>query len=325
VTDDAFTRVVEGRELRDRDIRAVLETGPDEVGRLAGQAAEIKQRRFGNRLQLCAIINAKSGRCSEDCSFCAQSGHYATEAPVHGFVGPERIGLAAGRAVAGGVARFGIVTSGKMPDRREVAEMAKGIEAVRRAGAVADVSPGILPPEDIALLKAAGLAGYHHNLETSRRFFPEVCSTHGYEEDVQAVRDAVASGLHVCSGGIFGIGETWEDRVELALTLKELGVHSVPVNFLQPIPGTPCGGRPLLEPWEALKIVALLRFLLPDRHIRICGGREAVFGRDKRLLLASGASGLMVGDYLTTRGASLDSDLAELAGAGLVLDRTSGE
>ncbi len=181
-----------------------------------------------------------------------------------------------------------------------------------------DLSPGILDWAQLKTLKDAGLKGYHHNLETSASFFPRMCTTHAYEEDVAAVRAGIEAGLYVCSGGIFGIGETWDDRVELALLLRELGVQSVPINFLHPIPGTPLEYRHTLSPEEALKIVALYRFILPDRALRICGGRLAVFGQErKQELLGSGASGLMVGDYLTTSGGDVESDLREIKHAGL--------
>jgi len=189
---------------------------------------------------------------------------------------------------------------------------------VAALGMQPDLSPGILDRSQLKTLKDAGLKGYHHNLETSASFFPSMCSTHAYEEDVAAVRTGIKAGLYVCSGGIFGIGESWDDRVELALLLKKLGVPSVPINFLHPIPGTPLENRPVLAPEEALRIVALYRFILPDRALRICGGRLTVFGQQrKHELLGSGASGLMVGDYLTTRGSDVESDIIEIQDAGL--------
>ena len=186
-------------------------------------------------------------------------------------------------------------------------------------GLAPDLSPGIHDRPQLKTLKYAGLKGYHHNLETSASFFPSMCTTHAYEEDVKAVRTGIEAGLHVCSGGIFGIGESWDDRVELALLLGELKVHSVPLNFLHPIPGTPLENQPVLSPEEALRIVALFRFLLPDRQIRICGGRPTVFSEARKAeLLQSGASGIMVGDYLTTRGGSVRSDLDDINRAGLI-------
>ena len=190
------------------------------------------------------------------------------------------------------------------------------------AGLLADTSCGILGRDELEALKRAGCSGYHHNLETARSFFPGVCTTHDYEEDVRAVRLARQAGLYVCSGGIFGLGETWAQRAELALTLRELDVQSVPVNFLHPIPGTPLAHRPPLDRVEASKIVALLRFLLPDKHIRICGGRQTVFGPEHPVEpLEAGASGLMIGDYLTTTGLDAARDLECLGRAGWELGR----
>jgi len=202
---------------------------------------------------------------------------------------------------------------------RDLHGFAESVRRVAALGMAPDLSPGILDHSQLKTLKDAGLKGYHHNLETSASYFPRMCTTHTYSEDVGAVQAGIKAGLHVCSGGIFGIGESWDDRVELALLLRKLGVQSVPMNFLHPIPGTPLENRPVLKPEEALKIVALYRFLLPDRGLRMCGGRLTVFGEaGKRELLVSGASGIMVGDYLTTKGGAVRSDLEDINRAGLI-------
>jgi len=192
------------------------------------------------------------------------------------------------------------------------------VAQVRAAGLAADVSVGLLTPERLERLGAAGLSGVHHNLETARSFFPQICTSHAYDEDVTAVRLALAAGLFVCCGGIFGLGESWEQRAELAATLRELGVANVPVNFLVPIPGTRLEHRPVLSPAEALGILALLRLIMPRANLRVCGGRGAVFGAPgshpsgggQRTLFDSGASGLMIGDYLTQKGGPAEADLA---------------
>lgn len=311
-------RAIAGFLPSDAEIRTIVNAGGDQMPGLLAQAHRIRTHFFGNTLSLCAIVNARSGRCSEDCSFCAQSAHHDTQAPEYNMLAPQEIGRAARRAAAHGVTRFGIVSSGKFVGGSEFQGYLAAVRQVVEAGLLADVSPGILTPEQIIALKKAGLYGYHHNLETSAGFFPHVCTTHAYEEDVLAVKTAQESGLYVCSGGIFGLGESWGDRVELALLLRKLGVPSVPINFLTPIPGTPLEGRPLVEPVEALKIIALYRFLLPDRALRICGGRPAVFGDGHQAaLLGSGLSGLMVGDYLTTRGTAMEADLEAMRRAGL--------
>lgn len=282
--------------------------GPD-LAAWAEAADAVRQARVGRVASLCAIISAKSGRCGENCAFCAQSGHYPTESPEHPFLEPERIIAAAAAMRASGVGRFGVVASGKALPEAELAKAADALAGIAALGLAADASFGVLPGEALARLKAAGLAAYHHNLETSRAFYPAICTTRTFEDNLEVLRQCRARGIPVCSGGLFGMGETWADRADLARTLLDAGVFSVPVNFLSPIPGTPLADRPVLAPDEALRIVILLRFLLPDRHIRICGGRPAVFGKTDPLApMTAGASGLMVGDYLTTAGASVAED-----------------
>ncbi|MGE4423996.1 MAG: biotin synthase BioB [Pseudodesulfovibrio sp.] len=297
----------------------LIEQAPERLPELLGHAHRIRAARLGDEVGLCAIVNAKSGTCSEDCAFCAQSGHHAADSPQYPLLSPDEIADAAGRAKASGATRFGIVASGKLVGGSDLDGFEAAIRRVAALGMVPDLSPGILERGQLARLKKAGLRGYHHNLETSATHFPKMCTTHSYQEDVDAVRAGLDAGLYVCSGGIFGIGETWDDRVELALLLRELGVPSVPMNFLTPIPGTPLEGRAPLPPEEALAIVALYRFLLPDRQLRICGGRPTVFGPERQHeLLTAGASGLMVGDYLTTKGGDAHADLEDIRRAGLV-------
>jgi biotin synthase len=320
---DILLRAQEGRIPSDAQLRWLGDPEPDRLPELFDLARTLKTQHFDHTVQFCAIINAKSGRCSEDCAFCAQSARYETGSPEYPLLDRGTI-LAAARVMRdAGARRFSLVTSGKQPSAMELQAIAGLLVPLRDLGLAPDISVGILGRANLDMLREAGLAGLHHNLETSRTFFPSICTTHDYEEDVQAVRDAVAAGLMVCSGGVLGLGESWEDRIELALTLRGLGVHSVPLNFLHPIQGTPLGERPVLDPDEALRIIALFRVLLPDRHIRICGGRETVFGpARKREVYAAGASGIMIGDYLTVKGASMVSDREELSSLDLELDRS---
>jgi len=318
---DEARDVLAGRPLLgarlDAFIQAVAQAGADQASELFEAARRIRLETLGRGVGLCAIVNAKSGRCSENCSFCAQSGHFSTRAPVHEFLEVAEVVRAAEAMRAKGATRFGIVTSGLRPGADDFQRLKECLRAVSALGMRADTSCGVLTRAELEELKQAGLAAYHHNLETARSFFPSVCTTHDYEQDVQAVRDAIAAGLYVCSGGIFGLGESWAQRAELAVTLRELGVPSVPVNFLTPIPGTPMGGRQPMSALEALKTVALLRFLLPDAQLRICGGRDAVFGAADGLApLEAGASGLMIGDYLTTKGVQVDEDVRSLRARG---------
>lgn len=301
--------ILSGSRPSDADLRAVVEAPDEAIPALARAAHRVRTARFGTKVFFCAIVNAKSGNCSENCAFCAQSGHHGTSAPQHPFLPTDKIAAAARAMRAAGASRFGIVTSGLSPDEGDFDKLLAAVGAVRAEGLAADASPGILDAERLARLKAAGLSGYHHNLETSRAFFPQICTTHDWDEDVEAVRLALSAGFMVCCGGLFGLGESWDDRIDLALTLRRLGVRSVPLNFLSPIPGTPLEHRPPLSRGEAMRIIALYRFLLPEAHLRICGGRPRTFAGDREATLTCGADGLMIGDYLTVRGEDAAMDL----------------
>jgi biotin synthase len=318
--DRAVALALEDRALDAAALDAVLAccaAGPDEdARRLLDGARAVRTKHLRDELHLCAIINAKSGACTEDCAFCAQSSRHKTDSPRHPFLEPEDIARAARAMKARGASRFGIVASGLAPTQAEFEKLCRAVALVRAEGLAADVSVGVLTRERLRKLKDAGLSGVHHNLEVARSFFPRICTTHDYEDDVEAVRLALAEGCFVCSGGIFGLGESWAQRAELAQTLRELGVRNVPMNFLVPIAGTRMEGRPVLSAREALLILALYRLMLPSAQLRVCGGRGLVFGpaggEAQRELFASGASGMMVGDYLTIAGTPPEADL-ELA------------
>jgi biotin synthase len=283
-------------------------------------ANRLRRRFQGDVVHLCSIINAKSGACSQNCAFCAQSAHHAAEAPVYPLVDGDQMTAAAANAAKQGADRFGIVTSGESACRNaaEFASICAAAGTIRDNGGIAAcVSIGTLEPSDVERLYAAGLRRIHHNLETSARFFPEICSTHDRATRLATVRAAKAGGMDVCCGGLFGLGETWDDRVDLALELRELDVDAVPLNFLNPVPGTPLGGRPLLEPREALRIIALFRFVLPRKEIKVCGGREVVLRDLQSWMFLAGASGTMIGNYLTTAGRSAADDFRMFADLGL--------
>jgi len=322
--DDLARPLLSGGSLSDAGRQRLLEVLPGAGGAqlapFAPAAAAVRQARVGRAVSLCAIISAKSGRCGENCAFCAQSGHYATHSPEYPFLDPARIVEAAVAMHRAGVARFGVVASGKALPAAELELAATALSGITAAGMAADASLGVLPRDALARLRAAGMAAYHHNLETSRAFYPHICTTRTFDDNLKVLADCRALGIPVCSGGLFGMGESWADRADLAMTLLEAGAFSIPVNFLIPFPGTPLGNRPVLGPDEARRIVILLRFLLPDRHIRICGGRPTVFGqRDALAPMTAGADGLMVGDYLTSAGASLEADKQGLAALGFTL------
>ncbi len=267
----------------------------------------------------CGIINAKSGKCPENCAFCAQSAHHDTDAPIYPFVSEETLMKKAEEAARAGAVRFGIVTSGTALTERDVEPLCRAVERiVKEVGIAVCGSLGMLTPERAQIYREAGMTRYHHNLETAESYFPHICTTHAYEEDKASVRAAKAAGMEVCSGGIIGLGESWEQRVELAFTLKELDVDSIPLNFLNAIAGTRLEVMPRLSPQEALRSIALFRLIHPRKNILIAGGRSHVLQEWQSWLYAAGANGMMIGNYLTTTGASFEADHAMMHTLGVM-------
>jgi len=280
------------------------------TAQLMEMALKTKLAHRGNKFSLCSIINAKSGKCSEDCRFCAQSAHYRTEAPVYPLKSEEEIVKAAGEAKRIGARHFSLVTSGRGLTIKEIPAVASLIEAITaKVGIPVCASLGILDREEFEVLRAAGLTRYHHNLETSREYFPRIASTHTFEERVATIHAAHAAGLEVCAGGIIGLGESEDDRVSLALTLRECRVESFPLNILIPLAGTPLAGTPLLKPLEILRAIALFRLILQDIPIRLAAGRESALGDFLSSAFMAGADGMMIGGYLTQRGRVPEDDL----------------
>jgi len=191
------------------------------------------------------------------------------------------------------------------------------VSAVRELGLLPCATLGLLAKQDLQKLRDAGLERYHNNLETSERFFSEICTTHTYQDKIETIREVKSSGLTLCSGGIFGLGETWDDRIDMAFALRDIGPDSVPINFLTPVKGTRLGVNRMLDPFEALKIISLYRFILPDKEIRVCGGRIQTLGEFHSLIFAAGADGLLTGDYLTTLGRHFEDDLRLITQCGL--------
>lgn len=308
-----------GGGIGPEDALAVLRLPREDLWRLLDVTDAVRRAFKGEAIRLCSIVNAKSGLCSEDCSFCSQSRRSKAEIERYPLIAPDRIVAAAREAKARGAREFSIVASGlSMRNRRELERVGDAIERIRgEVGLETCVSLGVLSAEAIGYLLSRGLRSVHHNLETSRRFFPSVCTTHDYEEDIRAVRAAKAAGAWVCCGGIFGIGESEEDRVTLAMELRELDVDSIPLNFLNPIPGTPLEGTRLLTPIECLKIIAMMRLCHPAREIIVCGGREVNLRDLQALMFAAGATGTMAGNYLTTAGRPAEDDVRMIADLGL--------
>ncbi len=280
------------------------------LAELMRQALATKLARRGASFSLCSIINAKSGRCSEDCRFCAQSAHYQTEAPVYPLQGKAQILTAAREAQKIGASRFSLVTSGRGLASDDLAQVLEIIRAIRKeVGISVCASLGILSESELRQLKEAGLSRYHHNLETSREFFPQVCTTHSFADRVATIKAAQAAGLSVCSGGIFGLGESEADRLSMAMSLVECEIDSVPINILIPLSGTPCAGLPPLAIAEILRAIALYRLILPQAAIRLAAGRESALADFLSSAFMGGADGMMIGGYLTQRGRSPEADL----------------
>lgn len=280
---------------------------------------KVRRRHKGMEVNLCSIVNAKSGLCKEDCSFCAQSVKYSTGSAEYPMATAEELVEAAGKAASAGAREFSIVTSGTGVEKeKDIDAITAALKAMKSSVPMERcASLGILKRETLKKLKEAGLESYHHNLETGRSFFPKICTTHAYDEDVAVVKAAKEEGFYVCSGGIFGLGEKWAHRVELAATLKELDVDSVPINFLNPRPGTPLAGAHHLTPFACLKIIALVRLMMPTKDIVVCGGRPDGLRELQPLIFAAGANGMMIGDYLTTPGRDTKEDLQMIADLGL--------
>ena len=285
---------------------------------LMAGAETIREEFFGNRIELCSIINAKSGKCDMDCRFCSQSGHNSTEIEVYPFMDSQTLEEQIREDIKEGNRKCGVVTSGGKLSTDELKELA---ETVKRIGGGEEApvcgSLGRLTPEDLAMLKDSGVTRFHHNLEASEGYYSEVCTTQDWSERLATVKAAQAAGLKVCSGGLFGMGERWEDRIDLAIALRELGVDSVPINFLYAHPGTPMKDQEPLSTEEALKIIAVYRYLLPTVTLRICGGRSHILGDRQPDLFGAGANGMMTGNYLTVAGSQYESDLEMISGLSL--------
>lgn len=310
-------KVLEGNPISREDSICIAGISGTELFELFASANKIRAHFRGNMVGLCSIINAKSGACSEDCSFCAQSSKSQAKIQVYPLLSKEIILQGAREAKNAGAERFSIVTSGKKVSETDLLIIADIISEIRQIGLLPCASLGMLTGKDLRILKSAGLDRYHHNLETSEGFFPPVCSTHSYADKLKTIDAVRSAGLSICSGGIFGIGEAWEDRIEMAFLLRKLDVDSVPINFLIPIEGTALNYRDFLHPFEALKIISLFRYILPQKEIRICGGRMQTLSEFNCMVFLAGADALMIGHYLTTPGRNYEDDFRLIETFGL--------
>ncbi len=304
------------------DDAAILQRiGMDRPFLLMSYASEVRDYFKGRHISLCSIVNAKSGLCSENCRFCAQSVHHHTHAEIYPLMPAAEIIEKAREAKKAGAHMFSIVTSGtRIENDEEWDVIESSIKGMNEIGLKPCASIGMLDAQRSKRLKGVGLFRYHHNLETSRSNFDNICSTHDYQEDIDTVKNAKNAGLSVCSGGIIGLGETMEQRIEMAFTLKELDVDSVPINILNPIEGTPLAHMQPLTPIEILITVALYRFILPDKDIKLCGGKEKNLRQLLPLGIVAGCNSFMTGNYLTTLGRGSAQDIEMIKDLGFSLN-----
>jgi biotin synthase len=308
----------ERRSLTREEALAVARLPLGDLPALIALAHRVRLAYCGEEVELESLINAKSGGCPEDCAFCSQSAHFKTTVDLYPMLDLDEV-LGAARATRdAGATQFCIVVAVRGPDERMMQKVIEASVAVReQTGLEVATSLGILEPGQAERLAAAGVKRYNHNLETCRELFPTICSTHTWEERVETCRMAVGAGMELCSGGILGMGESVEQRVDFAFELAALSPCEVPINLLDPRPGTPLSDRSLLSAREALQAIALFRLILPSAWLRLAGGRERVLGELQAMGLYAGANALIVGNYLTTTGRAAEEDVALLETLGM--------
>jgi len=313
---ELYTKAIQGGiDIKDMD--TVTDWPIDKLSILFAAADQTRTFFHGNNVYPCSLLNIKSGGCSEDCAFCAQSSHNDAAIEVHGLLTPEVMKSRFEHAYKHDLP-LAVVSSGRKLSRKNIEMVAQTLsicEGEKHA------SLGILDREELDILFKAGVVCYHHNLETSRSFLPSIVSTHTWEERVETVKAAKAAGMHVCCGGIFGIGENWTQRKEFCNELKNLDIDSIPINFFNPIEGTRISA-PNESPLEFLKIISLFRLAMPKKIIKVCGGREFHLGQLQSQIFFAGANGYISGGYLTTDGAGLDSDDIMITALGLEKRKT---
>lgn len=314
IVNELKKKIFAGQHMEKSDA-LLLASAP--IAELSLAADQIRAHFCSNTFDMCTIINGKCGSCSEDCSYCAQSAHYETTCQDdYPLLDTAEIVNQAKSHWSHGALRYSIVTSGRRLSCEEIDQVSIAIEQIKEeTGLKVCISFGLLEESDFRKLKSVGVSRVHCNLESSEDFFPQICSTHTWQEKVETLKAAQRAGLEICSGGIMGLGETMEDRIDMVLAIRQLGVKSVPVNLLNPIPGTPCENNTILSEEELCRIVALFRFLIPDGFIRLAGGRGLLSDLGKACF-QSGANATISGDMLTTAGYSVKTDMTLLKDLG---------
>ena len=309
-------RIIDGYRLKqtDPEVQDLLTQPLDEVQKEAGR---LQTHFCGNHVDFCTIINARSGRCGENCKYCAQAACHHTGCDEYGFLEEDEIMKTAKADQDAGANRFAMVTSGRALVGKDF-EKALTIYSHMRDKLTIDLcaSHGIISREQLHRLHQAGVTSYHHNIETSRRFFPHICTSHTFDDRIRTIKAAQAEGMCVCSGGIIGMGETWQDRLDMAFTLQSLGIESIPINALMAIPGTGMEGRKPLPADDILRTIAIFRFINPTANIRLAAGRK-LLPQNGATALKSGASASITGNMLTTRGTTIKEDMEMLKELGL--------
>jgi len=316
-------RVLDGEMLERAEIDTLLEESKGDYDDLLYWANKIRQKFFGNKIKVCSIVPGRLGGCDQDCAFCAQSARFNTAVGKKPqFLSDEEILAGAAQAAKNRVSNFGIVYSGRAITEPQLGRIEK---LVRRIKDEYDLgvcgSFGLISSEQAVRLGRAGVSRYNHNLETSERHFPNIVTTHKYSDRVRTIEVVKGAGLAICAGGIFGIGETESDRVDMALELRRLGADTVPMNFLHPIAGTPLGRAETIKPRQILRIVAIFRFILPKTNLKIAGGRVLNLRDLQSWMFYAGSTSILSGDYLTTSGRAVSEDMQLLADLGLEVER----
>lgn len=310
-------KVLEGGSVNTKEIYPLLETKGPDIIELAAVANRVREEFNGNEIDLCSLLNAKSGRCPEDCGFCAQSAHYKTEALVYPMMDTNRIVEEAKKAQRKGTGRFCLITSGRELNDEEFETILRALDRIRRETTLdLDCSLGTLSKERAESLKKVGVTRYNHNVETAETHFPKIRSTHSFRDRIKTIEVLKDQGFSICCGGIIGLGESPQQRLELAFSLRQLGIDCIPFNILNPRPGTPLEHSESIPPMEIIKTISLFRLVLPKGTIKIAGGREANLRDLQSLALLAGANGLIVGNYLTTPGRNAEDDLTMIRDVG---------
>lgn len=304
-------KALANKSITPKEADKLIATRNEDLLFLLGYANLIRKKFRGNKVDLCAITSAKSGACPEDCAFCSQSVFYKTNIKTHPLISSQEMFKRAQAAAKTNTRRFCIVVSGRgTTSDKDFSEILKAVVKIKKKlNLLIDASLGLLSLDKAKALRESGVSRYNHNIETAESFFSSICSTHKFSDRLKTIDNVKKAGLELCCGGIFGLGEKAAHRLEFLLFLKQLNPDCIPLNFLNPVPETPLVGEKALLPLEILKIIAVSRFILPNKEIKICGGREKNLRSLQSMIFFAGADAMISGNYLTTRGAPPEEDL----------------